>query len=133
MLGHRRSRLLVLALFLAVLTGCVSTTFHPAKDYQPRQAPPLSPDRVAQFDSFPNEPFQTLGTVEAWVTGYHSQETVNLKVREAAAAIGADAVVATGPRLYAYAPAGDEMTHPKSRCIMVTVTAVRFPPSPPSR
>jgi hypothetical protein len=127
-----RSGLVILAVSLLVLSGCVSTSFHPASDFQARKGPPVSPDSVLYLRSAPNQPYVTLGEIEAWISGFPSNETAMRRTREAAAAVGADAIIPNGGNLFADEPGGQgESVSP--RTVSFTVTAVRYAdPSHPS-
>jgi uncharacterized protein YbjQ (UPF0145 family) len=74
-----------------------------------------------------------LGEIEAWVSGFPSNDTALRKTREAAAAVGADAVIKSAGNLFAEEQ-GSEGQSVSPRTVSFTVTAIRYagpvPPSP---
>ena len=126
-----RTRFLPLAGLLLVLTGCVSTSFHPAPGFEVRQAQPVSPDSIHILRSAPSQPYVTLGEIEAWISGFPSNETAMRRTREAAAAVGADAIFRTGGSLFADEP-GSEGESVSPRTVSFTFVALRYanPPHP---
>ena len=128
-----RTGTLPLAFALLALSGCVSTSFHPAPEFTLRQGPPVAPDSVLLLSSAPNRPYVTLGEIEAWVSGFPSNETAVRKTREAAAAVGADAVIKSGGNLFAEEP-GSPGQSVSPRTVSFTVTAIRYSaPASPSQ
>ena len=86
-----RTRRLALAASVLFLSGCVSTSFHPAPGFAQREGPPVSPESVLLLSSAPSRPYVALGEIEAWISGFPSNDTALRKTREAAAAVGAGA------------------------------------------
>jgi len=112
------------ALSLLLLSACVSTSFSPAASYDARDTLLVTPAEVRVLGSPPNQAFRTLGQIKADITGYQSSDAVIRKVRERAAAIGADAVI-VGNKLSSEGPDFEgEVTY--SRPASVTFTAIRF-------
>jgi hypothetical protein len=127
-----RTELLAGAFLLAAFSGCVSTSFHPAKDFEARQDPPVSSSAVLVLRSPPSQAHQTLGKIEAWISGFHGNETVIRKVREAAAAVGADAIVYNSfDDLLAWPSQQNEMETVSPRTVSVSFTAIRYLDSAP--
>jgi hypothetical protein len=120
-----RTGLLALAVLPLALSGCVSTSFHAAPDFEVRQFPPASPDDVLLLRSAPSRPYVTLGEIEAWISGFPGNETALRKVREAAAAVGADAILRGSGDLFADEP-GSEGEAVSPRTVSFTVTAIRY-------
>lgn len=123
----------VLAGVLALLvdSGCVFTSFHPAKSFEERNLPPVASSAVRVLRSPPNEAFLTLGEIVADISGFHSGQTVIRKVREKAATVGADAII-IGNKLFAEAPAPIEGLGSDSTPVTITFTAIRLLPEDPS-
>jgi len=121
---------LVASLF--VLSGCVSTSFHPAPDFSQRTGPAVSPESVLLLTSAPSQPYLTLGEIEAWVSGFPSNETAIRKTREAAATVGADAIIKRTGNLFAEGPSSPGQSV-SPRTVSFTVTAIRYtdPTRPP--
>ena len=87
-----------IALLLAVSAvlpsqGCVSTVFRPSSDLSAIVCPPVEPSSVRVLSRSPQEPFTVLGEIEAYVTGYYSDEKVLSRIRVTAAQKGADAIL----------------------------------------
>ncbi len=120
-----RTWFLPLAASLIALSGCVSTSFHPAPGFEARQGPPVSPDSVPFLRSAPNRPYVTLGEIEAWISGFPSNETALRRTRDAAAAVGADAIINRSGNLFADEP-GSEGESVSPRTVSFTVTAIRY-------
>lgn len=125
-----RMGVLPLAASLLAISGCVSTTFHPAPGFEVRQGPPVSPDAVLFIRAVPSQHCIALGEIEAWVSGFPSNETARRRVREAAAAVGADAIIWRGGNLFAEEP-GREEESVSPRTVSFTVTAIRCVGTPP--
>ena len=118
---------LPLAISALALAGCVSTYFRPAPDFKVRQGPPVSPDSVQVLRSAPSQPYVKLGEIEAWVSGFPSNETARRRAREAAAAVGADAIYLQVGTLFADEPrTGDGPISVGTRVVAFTVTAIRY-------
>ncbi|MFN7989468.1 MAG: hypothetical protein U0529_18470 [Thermoanaerobaculia bacterium] len=120
-----RASLLPVAVSILALSGCVSTSFHPAPGFEARQGPSVSPDSVLFLPSAPNRPYVTLGEIEAWLSGFPSNETAERRTREAAAAVGADAVIKRTGNLFADEPGSNGETV-SPRTVSFTVTAIRY-------
>jgi hypothetical protein len=120
-----RTGLLPVAASLLALAGCVSTSFHPAPGFEARQDPLISPDSVLVLRSAPDRPYVTLGEIEAWISGFPSNATAVRRTREAAAAVGADAIIRRGGHLFADEP-GNEGESVSPRTVSFTVTAIRY-------
>jgi hypothetical protein len=83
-----------LSLFsVALLTGCVSTSFTASRDLNATALPKIAPGEVRVLAVEPASPFHTLGEIEANVSGFLSYEAVLKSVRKRAASVGANAVV----------------------------------------
>jgi hypothetical protein len=109
-----------------LVSGCVSTSFHPDKTFEARELRPVSPEAVRVFRSEPNGTFLTLGEIVADISGFWSDEAVIRKVREKAAAVGADAIILDGVG-WSLNPMGDDVVT-YSQMSSVRFTAVRFLP-----
>ena len=120
-----RTRRLALAASVLVLSGCVSTSFHPAPGFAQREGPPVSPESVLLLSSAPSRPYVALGEIEAWVSGFPSNDTALRKTRAAAAAVGADAVIKSAGNLFAEEQ-GSKGESVSPRTVSFTVTAIRF-------
>lgn len=86
--------LVAASLAAALISGCVSTSFRPDPSRTAGPVPRVSPSAVRVLRTLPAQPYQILGRIEAYLSGHHSSEAVLSKVRKAAAAAGANAVVA---------------------------------------
>ena len=126
-----RAGVLTTALSPLFISGCVSTSFHPAKTFEARNLPPLAPAAIRVLDSEPRGTFLTLGEVVADLSGFHSNEAVIRKVREKAAEIGADAVILGGVGWSFNPLGGDVVTY--SQVSSVRFTAIRFLPEASSQ
>ncbi len=80
--------------------------------------------------SEPNGTFLTLGEIVADVSGFWSGEDIVRKVREKAAAIGADAVI-RGAVGWSFSPLGRVPTPSRISCMRFT--AIRFLPEASSQ
>jgi hypothetical protein len=114
------------AFFLVVLSACVSTSFQPAKDYEARRPGTVSAAAIPILRSLPKQPYQTLGTIEAWISGFPSDETVRRRAREAAAAVGADAIIHNGRGDLFAEPSANEGELVSPRTVALTFTAIRY-------
>jgi hypothetical protein len=121
-----RFGLLAVALSLVSLSGCVSTSFQPAKDYEVRRPPAIAPASIPLLRSLPKKPYQTLGTIEAWISGFPTNETVRRRAREAAAAIGADAIVVNWSGVLFAEPSASGGDSVSPRTVALTFTAIRY-------
>src|SRR5664279_4554918 len=99
------------ALSLLFSAACVSTSFNPAASYGARNLLPVEPADVRVLNSPPSEAFNTLGEIQANISGYQSTDAVIRKVRERAATVGADAVI-VGTKLFGESPVGGAVTYP---------------------
>ena len=113
------------ALSPLLICGCVSTSFHPAKTFEARDLPPVAPAAIRILRSQPNGTFLTLGEIVADISGFQSREAVIRKVREKAAAVGADAII-LGAVGWSFNPLGRVPTSPQVSCMRFT--AIRFFP-----
>ena len=120
-----RTRRLAPAASVLFLSGCVSTSFHPAPGFAQREGPPVSPESVLLLSSAPSRPYVALGEIEAWISGFPSNDTALRKTREAAAAVGADAVIKSAGNLFAEEQ-GIEGESVSPRTVSFTVTAIRY-------
>ena len=131
MRGHTLTGLLS-AGFSLLLGGCVSTTWVPAEDLAPGVQASVSPAEVAVLRSLPAAPHESLGTIEVWLSGRHSAAAILGKVREKAAAVGADAVVLMpGTTLFAE-PMSIENEVVSPQAVSYSFTAIRHLESLPS-
>lgn len=91
-----RSRLSIALLSAAAVVlpsqGCVSTVFRPSPDRNIAACPPVEPSSVRVLSRPPEEPFTVLGEVEAYVSGYYSEEEIVGRLRAKAAQKGAHAI-----------------------------------------
>jgi len=91
-----RSRLSIALLSAAAVIlpsqGCVSTVFRPSPDRNAVACPPVEPSSVRVLTRPPEEPFTVLGEVEAYVSGYSSEEEIVSRLRAEAAKMGAHAI-----------------------------------------
>ena len=127
-----RAGLLPLVASALVLSACVSTSIHPAPDFSQRLGPAVSPNSVLLLPSAPTQPYVTLGDIEAWVSGFPSSETALRKVREAAAAVGADAIIKKPGSLFAE-ELGTTGQSVSPRTVSFAVSAIRYTgPTPQS-
>ena len=78
---------------LVALLGCVSTSFTPVPALEARNLSQVSPSSVVVLTAFPKARFETIGEIEADISGFPSDETVLTHVRGRAASVGANAVV----------------------------------------
>ncbi len=101
------------------LSACVSTSFRPALNAETPKLLPASPAAIRVFDSTPSEAFLTLGEIEAYISGYPTDETIIRKAREQAAAVGADAII-LNPDVLTMKPGGN------SRGLRPKLASVRF-------
>jgi hypothetical protein len=124
-----RFGLLTVALSLVSLSGCVSTSFRPANGYEVRRPPAVAPASILLLRSLPKRPYRTLGTIEAWISGFPSNETVRRRAREAAAAIGADAIVVDWSGVQFAEPSANEGESVSPRTVALRFTAIRYLPS----
>lgn len=89
-------RLSTALLFVAAVglpsLGCVSTVFRPSADRSHATCLPVEPSSVRVLSRPPGEPFTVLGEVEAYVSGYHSDEEIVNHLRARAAEKGAHAI-----------------------------------------
>ena len=131
MRGHTLTGLLA-AGFSLLLGGCVSTTWHPAEDLAPGVQASVSPAAVAVLRSAPAAPHQSLGTIEVWLSGRHSTAAILGKVREKAAAVGADAVVLEPGATLVAEPMSLENEVASPQAVSYSFTAIRRLESPPS-
>jgi hypothetical protein len=94
-----RSRLSIALLSAAAVVlpsqGCVSTVFRPSPDRNTVACPPVEPSSVRVLSRPPEEPFTVLGEVEAYVSGYSSDEEIVSRLRAKAAQKGAHAIYFT--------------------------------------
>ena len=111
---------------LAFLSACVSTSFQAAKDYERPPGPAVSPASIPLLRSTPEQPYQRLGTIEAWISGFPGDESVRRRVREAAAAVGADAVICDGRGTIFAEPNANEWESTSPRTVALTFTAIRY-------
>ncbi len=89
----RLSTALLLAAAVGVPSlGCVSTVFRPSADRNDVTCPPVEPSSVLVLSRPPEEPFTVLGEVEAYVTGYYTDEELVSHLRAKAAKKGAHAI-----------------------------------------
>lgn len=121
-----RVGVLAVALSYLFISGCVSTSFHPAMTFEARDLAPIAPEAVRIFRSEPNGPFLILGEIVADISGFWSDEAVIRKVREKAAAIGADAIIRGAVGWSCNPLGGDVVTY--SQVSSMRFTAIRFPP-----
>ena len=117
---------LVVAASCIALSGCVSTSFHPSKNFETRAQHPVAAGSVAVLRSAPSRPYETLGEIEAWISGFLSSEAVLRRVCEAAAAVGADAIINTGRGHLFAMPSANEGESVSPRTVSFTVTAIRY-------
>ena len=132
MRGHTRIGLLASGFSLLLLCGCVSTTWHPGEDRASFVPPSVSPAEVAVLRSLPDAPHQSLGTIEVWLSGRHSTAAILGKVREKAAAVGADAVVLMPGTTLFSEPMSLENEVVSPQAVSYSFTAIRRLESPPS-
>jgi hypothetical protein len=125
-----RVGVLAAALSPLFISGCVSTSFHPAKTFEARDLPPVAPAAIRILRSEPNGTFLTLGEIVADISGFQSGEAVIRKVREKAAAIGADAII-LGAVGWSFNPLGRVPTSSQVSCMRFT--AIRFLPEASSQ
>ncbi len=79
----------------ALLVGCVSTSFTASKEIDLGVSSRVAPEAVKLLAHAPSTPYRTLGEIEAQMTGFPSNKSILNRVRERAAAVGANAVVYT--------------------------------------
>ena len=113
--------------------ACVSTVFRSTSDLSFASCPPVAPSSVRVLSRPPSKSFTVLGEVEAYVTGYHSDEEVLGRLRTKAAQNGAHAIffvrdvpmrTAASRMLAEYdAPLDDRTWHKRSSLVYM---AVRF-------
>ena len=106
------------------LSACVSTSFTPALSFETRNAVPTGAVLVIGASAFPPS-YQTLGEIEAWVTGLASLEKITCKARERAASIGADAIIVNSDMLWAE-PGGRLDPPSENKLVYVRFTAIRL-------
>jgi hypothetical protein len=122
----------VLAAALSVcISGCVSTSFHPARTFEAREFPTIAPEAVRVLRSEPKGSFLTLGEIVADISGFWRGEAIIRKVRMKAAEIGADAVIVDGVGWSDNGLGGDVVTYPQLSS--VRFTAIRFLPGASSQ
>lgn len=125
---------LIAASLAALLLGCVSTSFQADPSHTAGQVSLVSPSAVRVLRSLPAQPYQALGRIEASVSGHHSSEAILLKVRKAAAAVGANAIVADPAGTLFAEPSRQEMDSVSPEASSYTFIALRLPdPSSASR
>lgn len=109
----------------ALLIGCVSTSFTASKEIDPAVSTRVAPESVKLFTRAPSAPYRTLGEIEAQMSGFPSNESILNKVRERAAAVGANGVIYTSAGLVL----GQDNHWPASsyRPTALTFTAIRLP------
>ena len=109
-----------------LFSGCVSTSFRASQDVDTRNLLAVSPGAVRVLDAPPpSGSFQQLGEIEAYLSGFPSDEAVLRKAREKAASIGADAIVLKSAmqvsRVLGDLPSSNQV-------VSVTFTAIRLLP-----
>ena len=79
---HAVIRPFVLAIALSPLffSGCISTSFHPARTFEARDLPPVTSGAVCIFRSEPNGAFLTLGEIVAPISAAFSRTFPPLRV-----------------------------------------------------
>ena len=123
---HTYVGLAAATLAVALLSGCVSTSFQPDPSRSPGRFPVVSPSDVHVFRSFPAQPYQKLGVIEANLSGHHTSEAVLREVRQAAGAIGANAIVCEpGSTLFAE-PSSHLMDVVSPEAVSFTFSALRL-------
>ncbi len=131
MLVAGRARALVPPLLTLLLTGCISTSFRPSPGAAAEVQVVGAPEKVRVLRSLPDERDLILGEIEAYLSGHHKDSSVIKKVREKAAAIGADAVVYESDGLVSPVyGGGGEIGFPTTKRASVRFTAVRILPKP---
>ena len=116
------------AFSLLFLSGCISTDFSPAENFEARNVSPVSSAAVRVVRSAPSEPFQTLGEITLWISGLHDGEAIFREAREKAATIGADTIIYKESMSSSVSPPGsDPIGITTSQLVSITFTAIRIP------
>ena len=130
MLAPNRPSALVPPFLTLLLAGCISTSLRPVSGATAEVQFTVAPEKVRVLRSLPDEPFLILGEIEAYLSGHHKDRAIITKVREKAAAIGADAIVYESDGLVTPVyGGGGEIGFPTTKRASVRFTAVRFLPS----
>jgi hypothetical protein len=103
----------------------VSTRTHLDKGVSPHA--PTDPSTVRLLDSEPDGPYERLGEIRVETTGEPSPSATEDKLRQAAAKIGADAVIIVSRKTQEIAgPASACMAEPARRVETTRAVAIRY-------
>jgi|GEM_PF-5739877 len=126
--------LIAASVAVTLLSCCVSVSFEPDPSHSAEQVPLVSPSGVRVLRSLPAQPYETLGRIEASLSGHHSSEAVLLKVHQAAATAGAKAIVPDPAGTLFAEPFRYGMDSVSPEASVYTFVALRLPdPSSASR
>lgn len=91
-------RAFAVAALAVLLSGCASVSVDSQQEIGLPAYPPTSPESVQILRQPPAKPYQKIGALVARPSNEPSVQVIELKIREAAAKIGADAVIIVSDR-----------------------------------